>query len=118
MLTVGRQHDQEAVAAGRPRPKRPEVVLASAVTGSGVPELLAALDRRRATAKADAARSAVQRAEAQIGGILAERVWARLRSEPARNSTESAIRAVADHEVDPYAAVDQLLADLSGSDRA
>ena len=31
----------------RPRPKRPEVLLATATTGDGVPELLAALDRRR-----------------------------------------------------------------------
>src|SRR4051794_27068912 len=48
MLTVGAQHDRAAAAAGRPTPKRPEVMLASALTGAGVPELLAALDRRAA----------------------------------------------------------------------
>ena len=52
MLTVGAQHDRAAVAAGRPRPKRPDVMLASAITHAGVPELLAARStRRRATGR-------------------------------------------------------------------
>ncbi len=34
----------------RPRPKRPEVLLATATTGDGIPELLAVLDRRRSAA--------------------------------------------------------------------
>ena len=46
MLTVGAQHD--AAMGDRPRPKRPEVLLVSAATGKGVPELLAAIDRRGA----------------------------------------------------------------------
>ena len=44
MLTVGAQHDR--ARGGRPTPKRPDVMLASALTGAGVAELLAALDRR------------------------------------------------------------------------
>ena len=48
MLTVGAQHDRAAAEAGRPRPKRPDVLLAAAATGDGVPALLAALDRRDA----------------------------------------------------------------------
>jgi LAO/AO transport system kinase len=44
MLTVGAQHDR--AAGDRPRPKRPEVLLASSTEGSGVVELLAAIDRR------------------------------------------------------------------------
>ncbi len=44
MLTVGAQHDR--VMDGRPRPKRPEVLLVSSVTGAGVIDLLAAIDRR------------------------------------------------------------------------
>lgn len=44
MLTVGAQHDR--AAAGRPRPKRPEVIQASSTQGTGVAELLAAIDRR------------------------------------------------------------------------
>ena len=44
MLTVGAQHDREL--GDRPRPRRPEVLLVSAVNGVGVRELLAAIDRR------------------------------------------------------------------------
>ena len=35
----------------RPRPKRPEVLITTAATGAGVPELLAALDRHRAAGR-------------------------------------------------------------------
>lgn len=112
MLTVGAQHDR--AMGDRPRPKRPEVLLASGATGTGVPEVLASLDRREAkrraagsSGEADAARLA--RAKAQVWGILAERVHEHIR-EPARAiETEAALRAVADHDLDPYAAADQLL---------
>src|SRR5262249_55095467 len=39
----------------RPRPKRPEVLVTTAATGEGVPELLAALDRHRAAQPPDGA---------------------------------------------------------------
>ena len=75
-------------SAATARPKRPDVLLASAMTGAGVPELLAALDRRddarRASGPAAVDAAALKRAEAQIGGILTERVWGRLRSAAAR----------------------------------
>ena len=56
--------DGRAAADGdgpdRPRPKRPEVLITTAATGEGVPELLAALDRHRAAGgeAADGARRA------------------------------------------------------------
>nr|MBA3851869.1 methylmalonyl Co-A mutase-associated GTPase MeaB [Chloroflexota bacterium] len=116
MLTVGAQHDR--AMGDRPRPKRPEVLLASGASGQGVPEVLASLDRREAkrraagtSGEADGARLA--RAEAQVWGILAERLRGRVR-EPARAAeTKVVLRAVADHELDPYAAADRLLAALT-----
>lgn len=112
MLTVGAQHDR--AMGDRPRPKRPEVLLGSALTGAGVPELLAALDRRddarrkRGTESLDSA--ALKRAEAQISGILAQRVSDQLR-QPSRAGERSAtLRAVAAHEIDPFTAADRLLA--------
>jgi LAO/AO transport system kinase len=115
MLTVGAQHDK--AMGDRPRPKRPEVMLASAMTGSGVAELLASLDRRDDARKsagegaADAA--ALKRAEAQISGILAERVADQLRA-PGRAEVRAAtLREVAAHETDPYTAADRLLAALT-----
>ena len=102
-------------AADHPRPKRPEVLVTTASTGEGVPALLAALDRHRAAGRdglADAARLA--RAEAQVWEIVAERLRDRLHGAPAGPTTESTLRAVADHRLDPYAAADLLLASLAG----
>ena len=101
----------------RPRPKRPQVLLASALTGAGVSELLAALDRRdteRRSAGGEAVEAtALKRAEAQLAGLLAERVSARLRAPGRAAKREATLRAVAAHELDPYSAADQLLAVLS-----
>jgi LAO/AO transport system kinase len=117
MLTVGAQHDRAAQAAGRPRPKRPEVLLASALTGAGVPELLSVLDRREADRRAtgaDAAdAAALKRAEAQLSGLLAERLASRLRAPVRAAQRERTLRALAAHEIDPYSAADELLALLA-----
>ncbi|HUG47715.1 MAG TPA: methylmalonyl Co-A mutase-associated GTPase MeaB [Candidatus Limnocylindria bacterium] len=117
MLTVGAQHDRQM--GDRPRPKRPDVLLASGLTDAGVPELLAALDRRDAARRAsqgngtpDAARLA--RAEAQLTGILAQRLAERLRSPQHAEERRQSVRAIAAHELDPYAAADRLLRLLGG----
>jgi LAO/AO transport system kinase len=102
-------------AADRPRPKRPEVLVTTASTGEGVPALLAALDRHRAagrTGLADAARLA--RAEAQVWAIVSERLRDRFHGAAVRPATESTLRAVAEHRLDPYTAADRLLATLTG----
>jgi LAO/AO transport system kinase len=110
MLTVGASSDREAVAAGRPRPKRPEVMLCSALTGAGVAELLAALDRRAPVPGARLADdAALRRAEAQVSGILAQRVAHQLRVPGRADKLQATLRAVAAHEIDPYSAADELL---------
>jgi LAO/AO transport system kinase len=120
MLTVGAQHDR--AMAGRPRPKRPDVMLTSASTGAGVPELLAALDRRdearRAAGSQPTDAAALKRAEAQLSGILSERIQRRLNDAEHRHATEVTLRRIAAHDVDPYSAADELLRALSGSGRA
>ncbi len=111
MLTVGAASDKAAIAAGRPRPKRPEVMLCSSLTGKGVPELLAALDRRAPVAGARLADgAALKRAEAQISGILAQRINAQLHAPERAAAREQTLRAVAEHALDPFTAADQLLA--------
>jgi LAO/AO transport system kinase len=95
---------------GRPRPKRPEVLITTAATGDGVPELLAALDRHRAAGRegqSDGARLA--RAEAQVWAILADRLGDALRVPARADETRAVLDAVADHRLDPYAAADRLL---------
>jgi LAO/AO transport system kinase len=94
----------------RPQPKRPEVLVTTALSGDGVPELLAAIDRRRGSDHAgatDAARLA--RAEAQVWAIVADRLRARLHDRKRASGTEKVLRAVAAHELDPYAAADRLI---------
>ncbi|TAM70855.1 MAG: methylmalonyl Co-A mutase-associated GTPase MeaB [Chloroflexota bacterium] len=115
MLTVGAVHDRAANASGRPRPKRPEVLLATALDGSGVAELLAALDRRHAARAEDGGQQAARlaRARAELDGILAERLQARLHTPAMAALTSAAVAAIAAHEMDPYAAADRLLDELS-----
>jgi LAO/AO transport system kinase len=97
----------------RPRPKRPDVLIATATTGAGVPELLAALDRHREVGRVGESSAArLARAEAQVFAIVAERLRARF-LEPARGSATAALLAeVAAHRLDPYSAADQLLGEI------
>jgi LAO/AO transport system kinase len=108
MLTVGAGADR--ARGDRPQPRRPQVLLVSALTGEGVDELLAAIDRR---APGDGGRgegsARLARARAQVEAIIVERLRARLAGEAAAREVEAVIAAVADHELDPYAAADQLL---------
>jgi LAO/AO transport system kinase len=113
-----------AVGAGadgraRPRPKRPEVLITTAATGEGVPELLAAVDRHRATAHAaDGEPARLARAEAQVWAIVAERLRGRLREPALAASTTETLAGVAAHRLDPYAAADELLSRLETGSRA
>ena len=97
----------------RPRPKEPEVLVTTATTGDGIPELLASLDRHRARGhEAGDTPARLARAEAQVWAILADRLRAELhvpanRTRPTRRSAR-----VAAHELDPFAAADQLLAGI------
>ncbi len=110
---AGRDDDDPA----RPTPKRPEVLVTTAVTGEGIADLLVALDRHRAEG-GDGVTSAARRARAvaQIRSVLVERLWERLGSSARRPVTDSVIAAVAEHELDPYAAADRLLAALSSDE--
>ncbi len=95
----------------RPAPKRPAVLVTTAVTGEGIRELLAALDERRADGRTvHAAR--VSRAAAQIAEVVAERVRQRLAERVGDASVREVYEGVARHELDPYAAADRLLARL------
>ena len=102
-----------STAGGRVGRKPPPILVTTASTGEGVPELLAALDRHRATAReveSGGARRA--RAEAQVWAILGERLRASLVAPERRTSTEAVLEDVAAHRLDPYAAADRLLTEL------
>jgi LAO/AO transport system kinase len=106
--SVGRGGPDER--ADRPTPKRPEVLLTTASTGAGVPELLTALDRHRAAGRASASNEARRnRARAQVQAVLAGRLADRLRTPGLAERTEQIIDEVAAHRLDPFAAADALL---------
>jgi LAO/AO transport system kinase len=110
----------ELDGAGRPRPKRPEVLVTTAATGEGVPELLAAIDRRRRLGAEDGAVAAARRARADalLWTIVVERARDRLARPEAAAVADAIVDAVAEHRLDPYAAADELLALLAGGARA
>jgi GTPase len=101
-------------ADGRPRPKRPEVLVTTAATGEGVPALLGALDRLR-TVGHDRASARLARAEHQVWAIVVERLRERLRAPGHWPATERTLAAVARHELDPYSAADSLLEKLGAT---
>jgi LAO/AO transport system kinase len=110
--TVGRDPTSD-----RPAPKRPEVLVTTASTGEGVPELLAALDRHRAAGHdgltAEARR---ERALAQIRGVLADRLADRMGDPALAPLATSLVDEVAEHRLDPYAAADRLLDAIAGDE--
>jgi LAO/AO transport system kinase len=115
MLVASAPRDADrAGVPPRPQPKRPEVLITTAATGEGVPELLAALDRHRAAGRSGStAASRLARAEAQVWAIVADRLRERLH-DPARTAATTALLGdVAEHRVDPYAAADRLLDGVS-----
>jgi LAO/AO transport system kinase len=98
----------------RPRPKRPEVLVTTAATGDGVPELLAALDRHRSRPEDPSVAAArLTRADAQVWAIVAERLRGRLHGGAVAAATDRTLGEVAAHRLDPYAAADRLLASLA-----
>jgi LAO/AO transport system kinase len=90
------------------------VLITTAATGDGVPELLAALDRHRAAGSAgSSAASRLARAEAQVWAIVADRWRERLHMPPNAATTAELLGEVAEHRLDPYAAADRLLRELT-----
>ena len=101
----------------RPQPKRPEILVTTASTGAGVPELLAALDRHRSVAREGVTSIARRtRAAAQIRAILAERLADRLRGPQLAALHDGLIAEVAEHHLDPYTATDRLLEAMTTTD--
>jgi LAO/AO transport system kinase len=109
MLSIGSDRGASG-DPGRPRPKRPRVLLASGLAGDGVTDLLAALDERHDGPRdADVRHVArIDRARAQVEGILADRAREALWSREQRAVTDRLMEQVAAHELDPYAAADRL----------
>ncbi|HUQ44094.1 MAG TPA: methylmalonyl Co-A mutase-associated GTPase MeaB [Candidatus Limnocylindria bacterium] len=120
LVAVGRAGIDKTSPAPRPRPKEPEVLVTTALSGDGIPELLASLDRHRARGREVGDTPArLARAEAQVWAVLADRLRGELHVGGNREATEATMREVAAHRLDPFAAADRLLGELGlGSRRA
>ncbi len=114
MLVATASRDADAT---RPRPKRPEVLITTAVTGVGVPELLSALDRHRAAGRESISATArIARAEGLVWAIVADRLRGRLQDPRHRLSTTATLEDVAAHRLDPYTAADRLVETLGSTE--
>ena len=110
MLTASARVGQGTV--DKPRPKQPHVLVTTALSGDGVPELLAAIDGLRGAATASTA-ARTSRAEAQVWAILADRLRAELSKPGLRAAAQATLAQVAAHELDPFTAADRLLEELA-----
>jgi GTPase len=104
------------VVAGPTTPRheaqRPEVLVTTATSGDGVPDLIAAIERHRAgLGEADGGIGVRRaRAAALVWALLGDRVRGRLLAPDLAGGTAATLDAVVRHELDPYAAADRLLA--------
>jgi LAO/AO transport system kinase len=95
-----------STAGGRVERKPPPVLMTTATTGEGVSALVAAIEKHRSTARLpDQARA---RARHQLHRALAELAIGRASHD---RGWDAALRAVADRELDPISAAEQLLGD-------
>ncbi len=120
-MHVGEVGTGPLVGEPRPEPKRPEVLLTTATSGEGVPELVAAIARHRARLGEAGDGIPVRRARAAalVWALVGDRVRGRLQAPDALATTNATLDAVVHHELDPYAAADRLLAALvAGVDQA
>ena len=113
LVAIGPRDADPSGTPPRPRPKRPEVLITTAATGDGVPELLVALDRHRAAGREGVSAAArLARAEAQVWAIVGDRLRERLHGPGRAAATAAVLEDVAAHRLDPYAAADRLLESL------
>ena len=92
---------------------KPPIVRTVAATGENVPQLVDALERHRAWAIDSGERDRRRRdaARADVEDVLREALVRRLRDHIGTTAVDRAVDRVADRDIDPYTAVDELLKD-------
>ena len=90
----------------------PPVVKTSATTGDGIDDLMAAVAKHRdwATRSGEAERRAADAMRAEIQALMRERVLRELAQRIDTETMERVVSAVVAKQLDPYDAVDALLA--------
>lgn len=94
---------------------RPQVVRAVAARGEGIDDILAAIDKHRSwmAARGELRRRREARAAAEIEAIALGAVRARMGSLRSGVTLDRLAQRVADGEIDPYTAADEVLAQLN-----
>jgi LAO/AO transport system kinase len=95
-----------STAGGRVERKPPPVLVTTATTGEGLEKLLQAIDSHRAQARSPG--QARARARNQVRRALSEAAW---RSAEASPEWEAIVQSVAERQLDPITAAEQLLED-------
>jgi LAO/AO transport system kinase len=89
---------------------RPPIVKTEAIAGTGVPELLAAVERFRGHTKSEQGSRRRARAEWRLRELLAHRFLAHVEHQVLASGELGAIlERIADRQLDPYTAVDDIL---------
>ena len=104
----------QMLTLGAPRTAwKPPVVRTIAATGDGIAELVDAVEKHQAWADASGERDRrrASAAQAEVEALLRDALVRRLESRVGTDAVRSAVARVAAREVDPYAAVEELLRD-------
>jgi len=92
---------------------KPPIIRTEATKGSGVSQLIDAVDRFRTHSAAKLASRRRSRAAAQLRAILADRLMTRVESTTGGADLEQAIDRIAARQMDPYTAADDVLKKLA-----
>jgi len=92
---------------------KPPIIRTEATKGSGVSQLIDAVDRFRTHSAANLASRRRSRAAAQLRAILADRLMTRVESTTGGADLEQAIDRIAARQMDPYTAADDVLKKLA-----
>lgn len=94
---------------------KPPIVRTVAATGENVPQLVEAIEKHRVWASEDGERDRRRRgaARVEVEDLLREALIRRLRDRVGDDRVERMVSRVAQREIDPYAAVEELLRDSS-----
>jgi LAO/AO transport system kinase len=99
------------LSLAKDRPWKTPIVRTSAQSGDGLPQLVEAIDNHRAWSRESGDHLERRRAAArnEVAVLLKEALLRELEGRVGESRLDAAVARVADREIDPYAAVDELL---------
>ena len=101
----------QMLSLAKDRPWKTPIVRTSAQSGEGLPQLVEAIDKHRAWSRESGDHLERRRAAArsEVEALLQEALLRELEGRVGESRLDAAVTRVADREIDPYAAVEELL---------